>query len=68
MAQCPDCNSVRVEFGPERGNGRCDACYGTGQEQGFGGLLSDATGTGHNPCYKCHGTGQCQTCGGTGET
>src|ERR1700741_3607298 len=68
MAQCPDCQSVIVELGPPRGNGNCDLCYGTGEEQGLGRALSNATSFGEpNPCYKCHGTGQCQTCGGTGE-
>ena len=67
MARCPDCYSVRIELGPERGDGRCATCYGSGEEQGLGGVISSATGQEPAPCPECHGTGQCQTCGGTGE-
>jgi hypothetical protein len=67
MAKCPNCYSDRISLDGERGDGKCDECYGTGKEQNLGGVLSDFTGIRGNDCYKCHGTGQCQSCRGTGE-
>ena len=68
MAECTACESVVVFSVPTRGNGKCSSCYGTGKEQGLGGLVSDIAGTSHADCAACGGTGRCQSCGGTGES
>ena len=65
MAECPDCDGVKVFPGPGEGNGKCDLCHG----DGLGGLLDQFSATfvdESSECNKCSGTGQCQTCGGTG--
>ncbi len=68
MAKCPDCYDIVIASFPERGNGKCRVCRGTG----IGGLLDEFVdannpfGRGFIECYSCHGTKQCQTCGGTG--
>ncbi len=67
MTKCPNCYSARLTLDGERGDGKCDACSGTGKEQSLGGILSDFTGLRGSDCYKCHGTGTCQTCRGSGE-
>lgn len=65
MAQCSDCYSVRI-LG-NSGDGKCRTCYGTGDEQGLGGGLSDFIGQDRASCSECGGSGVCQTCGGSGE-
>lgn len=67
MEKCLNCYSSRITLHGERGDGKCDVCYGTGKEQSLGGIISDLTGTRDNDCYKCHGTGTCRTCNGSGE-
>jgi hypothetical protein len=66
MARCPDCYSIKILSSPERGNGECAVCYGTGHEGGLSGYIHDLT-IGPQPCPTCYGTKQCKTCGGTGE-
>lgn len=55
---CGDCAPVV----PERGNGLCTNCRGTGKSYGFQSVLTGATGK----CHICQGSGICQTCGGQG--
>ena len=65
MAQCPDCDSIKIFPGVEEGNGKCDVCHG----EGYGSFLDQfAASLAHDKseCWKCNGTGQCQTCGGSG--
>jgi hypothetical protein len=66
--QCPKCYSQKGLPGIERGDGKCDVCYGTGAStvveaafDAFNILTSERT-----KCFKCKGTGICQTCYGTG--
>jgi len=61
MQRCADCDSVVLTI-PERGDGRCRHCHGSGS------IHSPATTfTGQrDKCSDCSGTGQCQTCGGKG--
>ena len=65
MAQCPDCDSIKVAPGINEGDGKCSVCHGDGHgtildrfAENFGAEKS---------CYNCDGTGDCPTCGGTGE-
>ena len=65
MAQCPDCDGVKLFPGINEGDGKCEVCHGTG----LGDLLDQFAGKlvgEKSECWKCDGTGQCQTCGGTG--
>lgn len=64
MAQCPDCDSVKILSIPEEGDGKCGVCHGFGKtvmdqfEEGFLG--------GKSECFNCNGSGICPTCEGTG--
>ena len=65
MAQCRDCDSIKIFPGVNEGDGKCDVCHGTG----LGGALDQFAASivqEESECWKCDGTGQCQTCGGTG--
>ena len=64
MAQCPDCDGVKISI-PNEGDGKCSVCHGLGG----GGLLdevADALAETHTECWACHDSGDCQTCGGSG--
>lgn len=50
MTKCPNCYSDRISLTGERGDGKCDVCYGTGKEQSLGSVLSDITGIRGNDC------------------
>lgn len=63
MAQCPDCDNIVILSFPERGNGECSRCHGTGEVWAL-----DTPLTGNNdPCHECDGSGVCVTCSGSGE-
>jgi hypothetical protein len=64
MASCKDCYSVEIL--EQRGDGKCSLCFGTGKEQGLGGVGADALGIDRADCATCDGSGECQMCGGTG--
>ena len=64
MAQCPDCNSVKIFSIPAEGDGVCSYCHGEGKT-GFSSVNELITGE-PLECPYCHGSRTCQTCGGSG--
>lgn len=65
MAQCPDCDSVKIRLFEDEGDGVCSVCHGSGG----GGMLDDigdAMFGSKTECYNCGGSGECPTCDGTG--
>jgi TonB family protein len=63
MAECPDCDNIVILAMPERGNGECSRCHGTGEI-----WEPSTTFTGEEvECFVCRGTAVCQTCSGSGQ-
>jgi DnaJ-class molecular chaperone len=60
---CPECDEPGGEI--LSGNGKCNACGGTGTIGVFEAMESLIQG-GDSDCERCDGTGHCPRCGGTG--
>lgn len=65
MAKCPDC-SGNATLSPQRGDGKCDDCKGSGGELNVFTAATEALSGLNQSCKTCGGNGVCQTCGGTG--
>lgn len=66
MAQCPDCDAVKMICDPPEGDGRCSACHGSGSTKFFDAIVLEFLNAEQPPCEECYGSGQCPTCRGKG--
>ena len=66
MAQCPDCDSIKMFCDPPEGDGKCSLCHGMGTVLFFDSAIMEMLHTDEPACEECRGTGQCQTCAGSG--
>ncbi|MGC2194128.1 MAG: hypothetical protein WA628_05595 [Terriglobales bacterium] len=66
MAQCPDCDSIKMFCDPPEGNGQCSACRGTGFGEFYDIAAIEILNVERPACEECFGTGRCQTCLGKG--
>ena len=65
MAQCPDCDAIRIFSDPPEGNGMCSVCHGIGSYEFLDPIIESLSGE-QPVCEQCYGSGQCQTCRGSG--
>ena len=65
MAQCSDCDSIKMFSVQPEGDGKCSVCHGTGFTEPFE-MLFESVSDPELTCDECQGTGRCQTCGGMG--
>jgi DnaJ-class molecular chaperone len=66
MAQCTDCDAVKMFCDPPEGNGKCSACHGTGWGEFFDIAAAEFANAERPACEECYGSGRCQTCRGSG--
>lgn len=67
MAQCRECNSIKVFPGLNEGDGKCSVCHGSGfWDAPIVGWLAAGVAGESDKCFRCNGSGECPACDGTG--